>query len=85
MAEQPLRVITQTESWKQEVQADAVRLLEEWLAMAKSGELQGVALAGVRIGERQMTAFSKSENRNILIAGMTQCTYRMCRMMDEEA
>lgn len=81
---EPLRVITQTESWASEVQQSTVELLEEWLAMAKTGELQGVALAGVRIGERQMTAFSKSENRNILIAAMSHCTWRMHALMDAE-
>lgn len=42
---------------------DAVRMLEQWLEDAKSGDLVTVALAGKRIGGEWQTGMSSSQNR----------------------
>jgi len=41
---------------------DAVRMLEQWLEDAKSGDLVTVALVGKRIGGEWQTGMSKSQN-----------------------
>ena len=41
---------------------DAVRMLEQWLEDAKSGELVTVALIGKRIGGEWQTGMSRSQN-----------------------
>ena len=41
---------------------DAIRLLEQWLEDAKSGDLVTVALTGRRIGGEWQTAMSNSHN-----------------------
>ena len=41
---------------------DAVRMLEQWLEDAKSGDLVTVALAGKRVGGEWQTGMSRSQN-----------------------
>jgi len=41
---------------------DAVRMLEQWLEDAKSGDLVTVALVGKRVGGEWQTGMSKSQN-----------------------
>lgn len=41
---------------------DAVRMLEQWLEDAKSGELVTVALIGKRVGGEWQTGMSRSQN-----------------------
>lgn len=41
---------------------DAVRMLEQWLEDAKSGDLVTVALVGKRVGGEWQTGMSRSQN-----------------------
>lgn len=45
------------------INEDAVRLLTEWLELARRGELKSVGLVGMRQGDTWMTAFSSSSDR----------------------
>jgi hypothetical protein len=81
MAE-PLRVITQTESWKAEVRADVVETLRELLQRAEAGEIQGIAYSCATIDRGVSTGFTKSDNHNAIIGGLARVQYRM--LADEE-
>lgn len=43
--------------------AEAIKMLEDWLEQAKSGEIVTVALAGKRKGGEWQTGMSTSDNR----------------------
>lgn len=73
----PLRVITQTESWKQEVQADVVGRLEELLALAKEGEIQGIAYSAACIDNAVRAGFTKSSAHNAIIGGLERVKFMM--------
>ncbi|MFD1945058.1 hypothetical protein [Paradevosia shaoguanensis] len=74
---QPLRLITQTESWKQEVQVDVVTRLRELLAMAEAGELQGIAYAAATTDNMIATGFTKNNAQSAIIGGLARVTHRM--------
>lgn len=76
MAE-PLRVITQTESWAQEVQTDVVTRLRELLAQAESGELQGIAYAAACADNMIATGFTKNNAQSAIIGGLERVKHRM--------
>lgn len=74
---QPLKVITQTESWAQEVQTDLIKQLNHLLTLAHSGELQGLAYAGITIDDCTITGFSKNQNQAMLIGGLERVKFKM--------
>ena len=74
---EPLRVITQTESWAQEVQADVVSTLRELLARAEAGEIQGIAYAANCADNLVLTGFSKRNNQSAIIGGLERVKHRM--------
>lgn len=74
---EPLRVITQTESWKQEVQADVVERLREILKMAEAGEIQGFAYAALGIDNTVITGFTKNDGQSAIIGGLARVQHRM--------
>lgn len=77
---EPVRVITQTESWRQEVQRDVIETLERLLEQAHSGELQGIAYAGVTADNCVVTGFSKDNGRSAIIGGLERVKHRMLTM-----
>lgn len=76
MAE-PLRVITQTESWAQEVQTDVVCCLRELLAQAESGEIQGIAYSCATLDNMVATGFTKNNAQSAIIGGLERVKHRM--------
>jgi hypothetical protein len=74
---EPLKVITQTESWQQEVKEDVVAMIKRLLQCAEAGEIQGLAYAAVTIDGCTLDAFSKSANHAILIAGLERVKFRL--------
>lgn len=79
---EPLRVITQTESWKSEVRTDVVERLRELLAMAESGELQGFAYAAACVDGMTATGFTKNDNQSAIIGGLARVQHRMLASED---
>jgi len=75
--QQPFRVITQTESWKQEVQTDVVERLRDLLSMAESGEIQGIAYAAAGIDNTVITGFTKNNAQTAIIGGLARVQHRM--------
>lgn len=73
----PLRVITQTESWKAEVQQDVVERLRELLAQAEAGEIQGIAYAAVTLDNMIATGFTKNNAQSAIIGGLERVKHRM--------
>ncbi len=73
----PLRVITQEESWRGQVKADVVERLRELLAMAESGELQGIAYAALAADGMIVTGCSKSDDQMAIVGGLERIKYRM--------
>jgi len=74
---EPLRIITQTESWKQEVQSDVVVRIRELLAMAEAGEIQGIAYAAAGIDNTIITGFTKNNAQTAIIGGLARVQHRM--------
>jgi hypothetical protein len=83
MAE-PLRVITQTESWQQEASEHAIRLLEEWLDKAKGGEIVAVALVGEGSDGFVSRAFTRPRSRMTMIGGLADMQFMLHRDMERE-
>lgn len=73
----PLRVITQEESWRGQVKADVVERLRELLAMAESGELQGIAYAAIGSDGMVITGCSKNVNQMAIVGGLERIKYRL--------
>jgi len=73
----PLKVITQTESWRQEVQDDVVDRLRELLAKAEAGEIQGIAYAAATIDNCISTGFTKNNAQSAIIGGLERVKHRM--------
>lgn len=72
-----VRVITQTESWHQEVQTDVVTRLRELLVMAESGEIQGIAYAAATADNCVATGFTKNNAQSAIIGGLERVKHRM--------
>jgi predicted hydrolase (HD superfamily) len=80
----PLRVITQTESWKQEANQSAIRLLEEWLEKAKAGEIVAVALVGEGVDGLMSREFTRPRSRMAMIGALADMQYHLHRDMERE-
>jgi diketogulonate reductase-like aldo/keto reductase len=74
---EPLRVITQTESWSQEVQVDVVERLSELLKMAKAGEIQGIAYSALNADGSVSFGYTKTSDQNAILGGLVRVQYRM--------
>ena len=72
-----LRLITQTESWAQEVQADVVESLRTLLAQAEAGEIQGIAYACASTDNAVITGFTKNNAQSAIIGGLERVKRRM--------
>lgn len=73
----PLRMITQTESWAGEVKADVVARLRELLDQAEAGEIQGFAYAAATIDGCVSTGFTKNNAQTAIIGGLVRVQHRM--------
>ena len=73
----PLRVITQTESWSAEVKADVVDELRGLLASAEAGEIQGIAYAAIGVDGCVTTGATKNVNQSSIIGGLERIKHRM--------
>lgn len=80
---EPLRLITQPESWAKEAQPNIIEVLEDWLRRAKDGELVGVALAGECIDGMTITCITPTKHRGMLLGAVSQVQYRLNKVMDE--
>lgn len=76
MAE-PLKVITQKESWAEEVKQDVIERLEYFLECAKSGELQGFVMVGLTADNMVITCATKNDDQTKLIGGLERIKHRM--------
>ncbi len=73
----PLRLITQTESWKAEVKDDVVETLLTLLERARSGEIQGLAYSAATIDSAVLTGFTKSDGHNVILGGLARVQHAM--------
>lgn len=73
----PVRIITQQESWRTEVQADVVDRLRLLLSKAEAGEIQGFVFIGLSIDDCIITAATKNNDQAKLIGGMERVKHRM--------
>jgi hypothetical protein len=74
---EPLRVITQTESWRQEVQDDVVMRLRSLLEQAEAGEIQGIAYAASTVDGMVQTGFTKNNAQSAILGGLARVQHRM--------
>lgn len=74
---EPLRVITQTESWKQEASGHTVEMLEEWLERAKAGEIVAVTLVGECADGFSITGFTRPRSRATMIGALVYMQHRI--------
>ena len=72
-----LKLITQSESWKQEVQTDVVETLKRALAAAESGELTGVAIAATTKDACTWTTFSKRAAGGLMLGAVARLNFRL--------
>lgn len=73
----PLRVITQTESWASDVKTDVVEKLRDLLARAEAGEIHGIAYSAICADGMTLTGCSKSDNQAAIIGGLERIKHRM--------
>lgn len=78
----PLKVITQQESWAEEVRQDVVERLEYLIECARSGELQGFVLVGLTADNMVITATTKNGDQAKLIGGIERVKFRMLSAED---
>jgi hypothetical protein len=79
---EPLRVITQTESWKQEASTYAIEMLEDWLARAKAGEIVAVSLVGECADGFTITGFTVPKSRAAMLGALNYMQHRILRDWD---
>ncbi len=73
----PIKLITQEQSWNEAASKHAIDMLEEWLAMAKSGEVVAVALAGETADGMSISAFTRPRSRATMIGSLAHMQYRL--------
>lgn len=74
---EPLKLITQAQSWRSEVQEDVVDTLRKALARAEAGEINGVAIAATCVDGCTWTTFSKRDKGGLLLGAMARLNYRL--------
>lgn len=79
---EPLKLITQAESWKANTQHNTIELLEEWLTRAKAGEIVAVALAGERVDGFVLTHFTRPAHRATMIGALAHLQHMLHCDMD---
>lgn len=79
---EPFKVITQKESWAQEVQQDVVVRLRSLLEQAESGDIQGFAFVGVCLDGTVLTCATKNDDQCKIIGGMERMKFRMLKSED---
>lgn len=77
-----LKLITQEQSWLNEVQADVVERLRTLLEKAEAGEIQGFAFAGLSVDGMTITCATKNDNQAMLIGAIERVKYRMLASED---
>lgn len=60
----------------EKVNADTVKMLEEWLERAKEGKLDGIAIAGALRNGEIMTAYTKTDNYHQITAALAIIQHR---------
>lgn len=81
---EPLRVITKTESWKQEVNQSIIERLEYALDMAKRGELEWVAIVGGTRDDMVYHSYSSTDNRSEMLGTLERLKYNILVSMNDE-
>lgn len=79
---EPLRVITQTESWANEVKLDVIEHLEYLLDKAKTGEILGIAYAANTSDNMVITGSTKSVEQLKIVGGLERIKHRMIMGME---
>ncbi len=69
--------IRELKTRKQEHNEQTVAMLTEWLEMAKTGELQTVAAAGILAGGESITGATASDAFQPLLGAVTILQFRM--------
>lgn len=72
-----IRLITQEESWRAEVNESVIELLEDLLERAKAGEFTGMAVAATIKDGQTMSAFSNMANIAPLIGAIVRMQMRI--------
>ena len=78
-----IKLVTEPEVWRDEVNAACIDRLEELLGKAKTTGLTGFALAWTEKGNAAATAFTKSDNRYSLIGAVAELQHRLIAVGDE--
>lgn len=65
-------------------QKEVVELLEDWLAIAKKGELVAIALAGVGSSGDGCNGWASGLQANALLGVITLLQFRLCEAIHDE-
>lgn len=68
--------------WDAEVQADTIYLLEKWLADAKAGRFDAVAICGVLKSGEAVTMMAQHNQHPALVGAVTILQQRLLRSVD---
>lgn len=74
---EPLKLITQEESWLTQVRCDVVELLEELLEQAKAGEVTGIAIAASHADGSTTQNWSAMDDADKIIATIERVKLRL--------
>lgn len=71
-----------TTEWNDEVQKDTIYMLEDWLARAKEGRFDGVAICGVLKSGEVETNVAQHNQHPTLIGAVAVLQQRLLRLVD---
>jgi hypothetical protein len=79
-----LKIVTQTESWKKEIDENIIKILEDHLAKAKAGEFDGLAVIFSTKDNMCGHAYSNMMSRNDIIGVCERLKHAILTSMDNE-
>ena len=79
---EPLRIITQEESWQKELDVEIVELLEDALADAKQGKFDGIAVITTNKDGTCVHRWSKASSFTRMLGAIHRLAYRYNRDQD---
>lgn len=80
---EPLKLITQPESWRAAAAPSVIEELEDLLEKTKAGEIVGFAFAAETIDGMTITCVTKARHRGLLLGALSQVQYRLNKAMDD--
>lgn len=75
-----LKVVTQRDSWLQEVDQNVIETLESMLERARAGELTGVAICATTKDNCTVTSYSKLDRTAMMLGAVTRLQHAIANL-----